>query len=274
MNGKRTLKIVALIFGGLLVFVIALGAFVYITAPDRFNVLIVGSDQRGDEQARSDVLMVFSIPKSPHQPISLITIPRDTRVEVPGHGTQKITHAYALGEREDGRLGGVTLTRETVEDFLGIDIHASAEFTFESFRDLVDELGGVDTDEGHVDGEEALSIVRDRYRAGGDFARTEDQREIFLNLGQTITTPAIARQVYNFFTEHPETRLKYSTLPAGQFAFAAYARRWGNFDLTNTYSDFIPGGGDTIYTPEFDANLYYWVPDEAATKELVKTYLK
>lgn len=257
-----------LIIGGLFV-------IVYLGAPKRYNVLIIGSDQRGTERARSDVLMVFSIPKSPNQPLSLITIPRDTRVEVPGYDTQKITHAYALAEREDNSvLGNTALTKQTVKNFLDIPIHATVEFTFESFKNLVDEFGGVDTDSGWVNGEEALKIVRNRYREGGDFARTHDQREIFLDLGQKANTPPGLKKLYTFFTSNSQTRLRYQQLQTVMFGLAAYIRRGGKFDLTNTYTDFIPGHGQTLYTPEFKANLYYWVPDQEKTKKLVDKRLK
>ncbi len=267
-------KIVILIVLLLIITILVIFAWFYFTAPSKYNVLIIGSDQRETEQARSDVLMVFSVPKSPNQPLSLITIPRDTKVEMADFGMQKITHAYALGERENDILGSVDLTKETVEDFLDIKIHATVEFTFESFKDLVDELGGVDTEDGHLDGEAALKVVRDRYRAGGDFARTQDQREIFLELGHKVTNMAEAKNLYSFFQDHSQTRLKYSKLAAFKFGLAAYTRRWGRFDLANTYNDFIPGQGDYIYTPEFDANLYYWVPDIEATEALVDQYLK
>ncbi|MBU0707117.1 LCP family protein [Patescibacteria group bacterium] len=270
----KLLRITVLVILLIIVILGALFAWIYFSAPSRLNILVVGSDQRGTEQARSDVLMVFSIPKSPNQPLSLITIPRDTKVEVPGYGIQKITHAYALGEREeDSVLGSVDLTKETVEDFLDIPIHGSVEFTFDSFQELVDQLGGVDIDGDHLDGEDALSIVRNRYREGGDFARTQDQREVFLELGKKITTPSKAKELYSFFQTHDQTRLKYQKVPAYAFGLATYIRRMGQIDLTNTYTDFIPGQGDYIYTPEYNANLYYWVPDKDATEEIVDKYL-
>ncbi|MDD5342460.1 MAG: LCP family protein [Patescibacteria group bacterium] len=272
---SKPVKIIILVLLLLIIIIGGLLVLLYLTAPSRFNILIIGSDQRGTEQARSDVLMVFSIPKSPNQPISLITIPRDTRVNVPGFGSQKITHAYALGDREkDSALGNVTLTKETVEDFLDIKIHATVEFTFESFKDLVDEFGGVDTEAGHLNGTEALKVVRNRYREGGDFARTQDQREIFLELGKKINTVAEAKKVYSFFQTHDQTRLRYQKLPAFTFGLAALIRRGGKLDLANTYREVIPGHGESIYTPDFNKNLYYWVPDEAATQTLVDKYLR
>lgn len=271
----KPLKIAAFV---VLLIVIVLGGalfLVYLGAPKRFNILIVGSDQRGTERARSDVLMIFSIPKSPSQPLSLITIPRDTRVEVPGYGTQKITHAYALGEREDNSiLGNIALTKATAKNLLNIPIHATAEFTFESFKEMVDEFGGVETEQGHVDGEAALKIVRDRYREGGDFARSRDQRQIFLELGKKITTLSAAKKLYSFLGTSNQTRLRYQKSSTYIFGLATGLRRGGKFNLQNTYTEALPGHGDSIYTPEFKKNLYYWVADEAALHTLVDKYLR
>lgn len=251
------------------------GLLAYAMAPTRYNVLIIGSDQRGTERARSDVLMVFSIPKSPNQPLSLITIPRDTKVELAEYGMQKITHAYALGDRPDESvLGNVNLTQQAVEELLGIQIDATAEFTFESFKDMVDFAGGVETDQGHVDGEAALKVVRNRYREGGDFARTQDQRDIFLDLARRVSQPSQAKGFYDFFQQHEQTRLQVDTGQAMWFGAAAAVRRGARFDLTNTYTDFVPGKGQSVYTPEFDANLYYWVIDSEKTTELVDHYLR
>jgi anionic cell wall polymer biosynthesis LytR-Cps2A-Psr (LCP) family protein len=259
-----------------LVVVVTLGILLaYAGTPARFNILVVGSDQRGTERARSDVLMVFSIPKSPSQSLSLITIPRDTRVAVPGFGTQKITHAYALGDRTgQDDLGNIDLTKTTVEQFLDIPIHATAEFTFESFKGMVDFAGGVDTPDGHVDGTAALKIVRNRYREGGDFARTRDQRNIFLSLAQRMQSPSELKRFYGYIRQQDQTRLRYDALPSWQFGAMAALRRGGQFDFANTHTDFIPGQGDTIYTPEYKANLYYWIPDRDATTKLVDEYLR
>jgi anionic cell wall polymer biosynthesis LytR-Cps2A-Psr (LCP) family protein len=271
-KGKKIFLVTVL---SLIVVVIVGVGLAYATAPARFNILVVGSDQRGTERARSDVLMVFSIPKSPSQSLSLITIPRDTRVEVEGFGTQKITHAYAFGDRTGSQdLGNVDLTKKTVEQFLHIPIHATAEFTFESFKGMVDFAGGVDTPDGHVDGQEALTIVRNRYREGGDFARTRDQRNIFISLAQRLQNPSELKRFYGYIQQQDQTRLKYDTIPSWQFGAMAALRRGGKFDFTNTHTDFIPGIGDTIYTPEFKANLYYWISDPTATTKLVEEYLR
>jgi len=248
--------------------------FLYVTTPSRFNILIIGSDQRGTERARSDVLMILSVPKSPAKPISLVTIPRDTRVEIAGEGLQKITHAYSLGDRDEGTiLGNRTLTTETVKDFLDVPIHATAEITFASFQSIVDLFGGVDIDSGHVNGKKALEVVRDRFRDGGDFARTADQRQILLALAEKLKIIDNARKLYTYFSGNSEARLTWSKPGAIRFGLAALIRRGGHFTLAGVTEGVVPGHGENIYTPEFGKGLYYWVPDEEGTEEMVKQLL-
>lgn len=269
----RSLK---LIFWLLILTSLASLVLVFRTIPKRFNILVIGSDQRSEERGRSDVLLVISLTKSPRDPMSIITIPRDTRVEVPGFGAQKATHAYALGlpESTETSLGNRELTEQTIESFLGRPIDATVEVTFKSFEQIIDDLGGVVTQaHGTLNGEEALKIVRDRSREGGDFARTADQREIVLQVLRRIRTENRWQAVYDFLQNSADSRI---VLPKTRFAlFVAYAvvRRGGQLTLTGAHSDVIPGRGSMLYTPEFGQDLYYWVPDATATSKLVDEWL-
>ena len=115
----------------------------------------------------------------------LLSIPRDTRTEVPGHGVTKINHAAAYG--------GVPLAIETVKLFTGLPVNHYVQINFEGFKTIVDMLGGIDmyvdrpvqygqgvvVDAGmqHLDGTKALAVVRNRKAyAEGDFARARNQR--------------------------------------------------------------------------------------------------
>ncbi|MFH1171174.1 MAG: LCP family protein [bacterium] len=260
-----------------ILFLLVIGAIVYgfRTIPKRFNILVIGSDQRAEERGRSDVLMVVSVPKSPRDAISVMTIPRDTRVDVEGFGMQKITHAYALGTvKEDGKsLGNRLLTKETVERFLGIQIDGTLEITFESFQDIIDKLGGVTTATyGHLTGEEALAKVRDRSREGGDFARTKDQREILVEVLSEIRKQNALRSTYAYLKSSSTSRV---LLPKTRFAlFSAYAviRRGGRLNLQDVHNEVIPGRSQKIFTPEFQKELYYWIPDTEQTRTIVATW--
>lgn len=273
LNPFRLLKAAPLV---ILLLLIAAAVLATTLVPKRFNILVVGSDQRSTEDGRSDVLMVVSLTKSPKDAISIITIPRDTRVAVEGHGMQKITHAYAFDvDRTDGKtLGNIALTKGTVEDFLHITINGTLEVTFDSFQAIIDNLGGVTTPTyGKLTGEQALKKVRDRYREGDDFARTADQREIFTQVLRTIRTQNAFKSVYAYLQDSSDSRTEIPTTRLMLFSAYAYLRRGGHFSLEGSHQDVIPGKGDTIYTPEFGKELYYWVPNEEATKTLVDTWL-
>lgn len=251
----------------------------YLFMPSRFNILFVGSDQR-DEVAgkRSDSLMVLSIPRSPKKKISLVTIPRDSRVLIDGYEEEeeKITHAYGYGdEAQEGVLGNIMLTKKEVGQLLGIPIHGTVEFTFESFENLIDHMGGVDTETyGLIDGERALERSRNRFREGGDFARTADQREIFMSLFKRMKDPSEALKAYNFMEDHDQTRFKINKTRLVGFGLATVIRRFGKLSVGDVGTDFVPGYGETIYSEKFGQNMYFWVIDQEGKREVVERLLK
>ena len=118
-----------------------------------------------------------------------VSIPRDTMVELPGHGRQKINAAYAF----DGAAGAV----DAVSKFAGVPITHYAEIHFQELETLVDTLGGVwvnvpvtndetgssntgkriEAGEQLLNGEQALAFARERYGyTRGDFQRADNQR--------------------------------------------------------------------------------------------------
>ncbi len=256
--------------------VCGVAAFLYFTAPERFNLLVVGSDQRGEERARSDVLFIFSVPKDPRKRVAIITIPRDSRVEIPEYGLDKITHAYAYGEREEGsKLGNRTLTKQVIQDVLKVHIDATVEVTFQSFVRIVDALGGVELAEaGHLDGEDALARVRDRYRPGGDFARSNDQRELFRALVSKMKEKKSIDTIWKLVQEDEQIRIDLPRWPLARFGFAYALARFGRVGLGDVYDEALPGKGETLYAPAFKQNLYFWILDEQKTDELAATYLR
>lgn len=102
---------------------------------DPFTVLLLGIDARpGSTKGRSDAMIVATVRPEDHR-ISLVSIPRDAYVSIPGRKKDKITHAYAFG--------GAKLSIETVENFLDVPIDYYASINFQGFSDLIDQLGGV-----------------------------------------------------------------------------------------------------------------------------------
>lgn len=102
----------------------------------KFNVLLLGSDARpGEKVGNTDTIMVAQV--SPER-IAILSIPRDTRVEIPGKGTQKINSA--------ARYGGPELTAAVVSDLIGVDVDKYVLVRWEGFIKIVDILGGVTVD--------------------------------------------------------------------------------------------------------------------------------
>ncbi len=121
-----------------------------------FNVLLIGVDKREnpDEGVRSDTLIVVHL--DPQQKwASMLSIPRDSIVNIPGFGFAKINTAYSNGYMNAEAIygagtspdaGGGALAAQTVEQFLGITIDYVAQVDFHGFEQLVDALGGVTLD--------------------------------------------------------------------------------------------------------------------------------
>lgn len=163
--------------------------------------LVVGSDTRADVPAGetpgglSDVMMLVRV-TGDRQHAQVVSLPRDSWVPIPGHGMAKLNAAYAYG--------GPSLLVQTVEELTGVRIDHYAAIDFAGFVRMTDALGGVDvqvaetTTNGpytyqagmnHLDGEEALFYVRQRYGLpGGDFDRVKRQqqylRSVFGSLAQ------------------------------------------------------------------------------------------
>lgn len=159
------------------------------TAQEPFYVLLLGSDAReSDVASRSDTMILVRVDANVGK-ATLVSIPRDTKVEIEGHGTQKINAAYAF----DGPAGAVA----AVEDLSGIEISHYAEIHFDELETAVDQLGGIWVDipvsnnqtgasntgvelnagMQRLNGEQALAFARERYGyTDGDFQRAENQR--------------------------------------------------------------------------------------------------
>ncbi|MGY1681927.1 LCP family protein [Geodermatophilus sp. SYSU D01176] len=152
--------------------------------------LVVGSDTRADVPegetpgGRSDVMMLVRF-TGDRQDAQVISLPRDTWVSVPGAEMAKLNAAYAWG--------GPSLLIQTVEQLTGVRIDHYAAIDFQGFVQMTDALGGVDVEvaettssgpytyqagTNHLDGDEALDYVRQRYGLpGGDFDRVKRQQE-------------------------------------------------------------------------------------------------
>ncbi len=169
------------------------------TVQEPYYVLLLGSDARANDTAsRSDTMILVRVDANVGK-ATLVSIPRDTKVEIEGHGTQKINAAYAFG----GPAGAV----EAVENMAGIEISHYAEIHFDELEKAVDQLGGIwvdvpvssnQTGSSHskyqfsagmqkMSGEQVLVFARERYGYNeGDFQRAENQRIVVQSLADAV----------------------------------------------------------------------------------------
>jgi len=156
---------------------------------DPVTFLLVGSDTRAEvvdgqlPDARSDAIMIARL-SGDRRHVQFVSIPRDSWVDIPGHGKDKINAAYSYG--------GPSLLIQTVEDLTGVRIDHFAAISFDELISMTDQLGGVDvqvaetTTNGpytftagtnHLDGDMARWYVGQRYDLpGGDFDRVKRQQ--------------------------------------------------------------------------------------------------
>jgi len=268
---RLIIKLLAVV--AVIVFIIVAGT--YWLAPRYYNILIIGSDQRTTERSRSDVMIVVAIPKSSKDPLSFVTLPRDTKIDDPTRGIEKLTHYYAFWDDNTTKLGNRDLTVSTIQNLLGIKINGTVEITFDSFTDIVNAVGGVDTDQGHLDGAKAQELVHNRYvQPDGDFGRASEQRSILKDVAGKLYNPFNLKKVYDYFQTSDRSRMNLSPSSLLSFGVAYLIGHQGNPKIGEIHEVVLPGVGQRIYTPDFGKSLYYWVLDEAGTKDDVEKYLK
>ncbi len=232
----------------------------------RTNILLLGIDARtANERGRTDTIMILSFDDRTKES-SLLSVPRDSRVEIPDRGLDKINHAHAFG--------GIPLTVRTVEGFLDVPIHYYARINFEGFERIVDTLGGVTINvESNVarnwkqlepgvqrlNGAQALIYVRDR-RSDSDIARAKRQQKFLkavANESLKVRTITRGPQLLDSLGDNLRTNM-----PA--LDMMRVANMFMSIDLDTIPQGVIPGKGQTIN------GVSYWVVDTVKTDELLQ----
>nr|WP_255688309.1 LCP family protein [Pontibacillus sp. HN14] len=158
------------------------------------NVLLLGIDQRGDESTRSDTIMIGQYDTDQNK-LKLVSLMRDTYVNIPGYGYKKLNAAFALG--------GPELMRRTIQENFGVDLEYYSIIDFDGFVSIVNTIApdgvtinvekdmyykdGVQTidlkaGEQTLDGKELLGYARFRNDAYGDLKRVERQQKVLNTL--------------------------------------------------------------------------------------------
>ncbi|WP_423798493.1 LCP family protein [Neobacillus sp. SAB-20_R2A] len=190
----------------------------------RINVLLLGSDSRGEEHARTDSIMIAHYDQDTHQS-KLISIMRDTYVNIPGHGKQKINAAYAYG--------GPELLRQTIKENFDIDLNYYAIVDFEGFSKIADIIApdGIEVDvpskmsygigttiepgQQTLHGDKLLGYVRFRHDKLSDFGRVQRQQEVIGKLkDQAMSVGSILKlpKMLGVINPYVDTNLDTPTL--------------------------------------------------------------
>ena len=149
------------------------------------NIALFGIDSTNDSTGRSDAILILTIDNNNNK-LKLTSIMRDSYVNIPNHGMDKLNHAYAFG--------GPELAIQTLNNNFGLNIEDFVSVNFSSLPQIINLLGGVQiniTEEevNHIPtinapglynltGEEALYYSMIRYASGGDYVRTDRQRTV------------------------------------------------------------------------------------------------
>ena len=235
-----------------------------LTAKDKSTIMIMGVDERADDVGRSDTLMIATIDPKLDQ-AALLSIPRDTRVKIKGHGYDKINAAYAYG--------GERLTQDTVEEFLGVNMDHYIIVNVKAFQRIIDALGGVDIDvekrmyyedpwddDGgllidlrpglqHMDGKTAVTYVRYRDEEG-DIGRIKRQQAFMKACMEKVTSPAIIPKLPSVIAEVFESvKTDLSVRQLLEFA-GSLNKAKGN----GLKTEMVPG------RPLYIEGISYWIP--------------
>lgn len=164
------------------------------------NIALFGIDTREDtyEGSRSDCIIIASINEETKN-IKLVSVYRDTYLEISGHGLDKVNHAYAYG--------GPALSMSTLNTNLDLDITEFVTVNFTSTKDIIDEIGGVEITVTNAEatqipgistggkyllnGEQALAYGRIR-KLDSDYVRTERMRTVVTAVFQKAKTMSVA----------------------------------------------------------------------------------
>lgn len=185
------------------------------------NVLLIGTDGRTlDEASRSDSIMIATLDNN-NKKVKLTSIMRDTLVEVPGYGEQKINAAFAFG--------GPELLMETISNTFEFKLDQYVIVNFWGFESIIDAIGGIEVDVKDyeienineyigestetksdpitkpglqkLNGAQALSYSRIRTAGNGSYERTERQRRVLYEVAENLTKinplkyPSVAKEL-------------------------------------------------------------------------------
>jgi LCP family protein required for cell wall assembly len=264
-----------------------------------FNMLLIGVDRRPnpDEGVRSDTLILVRV-DVPGRWASMLSIPRDSVVNIPHLGQQKINTAYGYGYTNARDLygagttpegGGGALAAEAVESFLGVRVDYIAQVDFRGFERIVNTLGGITVDVPQplldaqyptedygveriyipaglqrMDGTTALRYARSRH-SGSDFDRSKRQQQVL----QAILAEVRGRGLLDQATLLPDLARDMeqsvsTTLPVSDFSVLRALADMARALTPERILRFSINPNDVVLEQESGSDLYWSAADVAA----------
>ncbi|MBN2072919.1 MAG: LCP family protein [Actinobacteria bacterium] len=235
------------------------------------TILLLGRDTRDaeNEMGRSDTIMLLYMDPGKSTG-SLLSIPRDTLVDIPGYGEDKINAAYSYGGEE--------LMIKTIKDFIGADINHYITLDFQGFIELIDAVGGLDIvidrplidpksgasfspGNHHLTGEQALAYTRSRSTELGDIGRIQRQQHLFREfIKQKLNMKYLSNVPYYFNILVENTRTDLDILTILKYSKAALSLNSDNFGtaIIPSHSDWIEDGTISVQIPDTEEAKMMW----------------
>jgi LCP family protein required for cell wall assembly len=239
----------------------------------KINILLLGRDaQNPIYSGNTDSITILSIDKKTKK-VALLSIPRDSKVNIPGHGMDKINAAYGDG--------GINLTVTTIENFLNIHIDYYVVIDFEEFKSIVDTLGGINVNVEpqiaayrpelgqagvkKLNGDQTLLYARFRQDNEGDIGRVHRHQKIIAEIVKESLEPSNLPKlpsILNQLRENTHTNVPiYDSVMLGKLLM--------DFDINNAPVEMITGKSQRVN------GIYYLIPDRAdAEKKVVELDLR
>ncbi|AGL03942.1 cell envelope-related function transcriptional attenuator common domain protein [Desulfoscipio gibsoniae DSM 7213] len=244
---------------------------------DPLNILVVGIDKASSINGpprpgpwRADVIILVQVDPDREQ-VSLLSIPRDTRTSIPGHGMEKIAHAHAYG--------AMPLTVAAVEELMGVRIDHYMSIDYVTFARMVDILGGIEIDVPRetityhmhfkpgkqlMDGRQAYEYIHSRDEPQGDIARIERQQLFLRTLLETVREQAGGLDLAKMYLEYRKGS-EISLSFVDMLKLALFTRE---LKPDNLIMHTLPG------KPDYINGISYWVADQEGLETLRFQLLK
>ena len=245
--------------------------------PDKTVVMLMGVDEREGDVGRSDTLMIATLDAKKHK-AAILSVPRDTRVKIKGHGFDKINAAYAYG--------GHRLTQSTIEDLLGVEMEHYVIINVNAFTKIIDAIGGIDInvekrmyyedpwdDNGglvinlypgqqHMDGNTAITYVRYRDEEG-DIGRITRQQKFMKAVMDKLTSPSIIPRIPAIIGQVVDS-INTDLSVKQMIEFMAALKEAQSNGLQ---TEMLPG------RPMYIGGVSYWIPDLSKLRATVANTL-